>query len=198
MRLVLFLLILFLIINPWWRSSSPWWRSSPPFIYRTDICDTRDIQHLIAPLLRTRLRAPSQPTDVHVGQGGRKSITLTPAASNKELYDRLDTLLPGYHVRRDVPVEYRLYYTGSTGMNWHRDQRLSIDAEYLEGVLTLHNDSDSVFEYMQGSLVKKHIVPREGTLVLVKPEDLLHRVTPVRKGSREILKMVFSPNVLQE
>jgi hypothetical protein len=83
-------------------------------------------------------------------------------------------------------------------MNWHRDQRLSIDAEYLEGVLTLHNDSDSVFEYMQGPFVKKHIVPREGTLVLVKPEDLLHRVTPVRKGSREILKMVFSPNVLQE
>jgi hypothetical protein len=97
-------------------------------------------------------------------------------------------------VRRDIPVEYRLYYTGSTGMDWHRDQRLLVNTDYLEGVLTLHNDSDSVFEYMQGPLVKKHIVPREGTLVLIKPEDLLHRVTPVRKGSREILKMVFSPN----
>jgi len=182
--LLVFLLLVFLLLVFWKRPpGSP----GSSFIYHTDICDMQDIQHLIAPL-STRLR--SQPTDIHVGQSGRKSITLT---SNKELYARLDTLLPGYHVRRDVPVEYRLYYTGSTGMDWHRDQRLSLNTDYFEGVLTVHNDSDSVFEYMQGPLVKK-VVPREGTLVLVKPEDLLHRVTPVHKGSREILKMVFSPN----
>jgi hypothetical protein len=79
-------------------------------------------------------------------------------------------------------------------MDWHRDERMLTDTGYLEGVLTLHNDSDSVFEYMQGPFVKKRIVPYEGMLVLIKPEDLLHRVTPVRKGSREIIKMVFSPD----
>lgn len=161
-----------------------------PFIYYRTDCDTRGIRPFIAPL---RKGFETQPTDAHVGQGGRKSITLKPA-TNKVLYERLDALLPGYHVNRGIPVEYRLYFTGSTGMDWHRDERLEVDADYLEGVLTLHNDSDSVFEYMQGPFIKKCIVPHEGTLVLIKPEDLLHRVTPVRKGSREILKMVFSPN----
>lgn len=177
--IVILLLSLFL-----WLVFSVW----SPFIHCRN-CDTRYIRSCIAPF---RTRFETQSTDARVGQDGRKSITLP---ANQVLYEHLDALLPGYHVNREIPVEYRLYYTGSTGMDWHRDERLALlDTEYLEGVLTIHNDSDSVFEYMHGPFIKKRIVPREGTLVLIKPEDLLHRVTPVRKGSREILKMVLSPN----
>lgn len=178
--IVLFIFVCLIVVWKWWS----------PFVSVHTDCDIRDIRHFTEPL---RTRFETQSTDTHVGQGGRKSITLVPT-SNKALYERLDTLLPGYHVRRDIPVEFRLYYTGSVGMDWHRDERLAVNTDYIEGVLTLRNDSDSVFEYMLGPFIKKRVVPHEGTLVLIKPDDLLHRVTPVHKGSREILKMVLSPN----
>lgn len=145
--------------------------------------------------VQTPFRLPAfdtrTPTDAHVGQPGRQSIVLSPD-DFQPLYAYLDTLVPGYRVSRvHAPVEHRLYFTGSSGMDWHKDQRLEIAQEYLEGVLTVHNDSDSVFEYLAWGLFPRRVVPHKGTLVLLRPNDVTHRVTPVRRGSREILKIVF-------
>jgi hypothetical protein len=78
-------------------------------------------------------------------------------------------------------------------MDWHADVRV-LPGDYSEVVLTLRNDSDSVFEYKTlGGWLTRRIVPTEGTVVFVRPEDVVHRVTPVSHGSREILKFVVVP-----
>jgi hypothetical protein len=128
-------------------------------------------------------------SDSKVGQPGRKSIQI----HDPYVYDMLDRIAPrGYWVSREVPPEYRMYFTGSSGMAWHRDQRI-VGGDYLEAVLTLHNTSDSEFEH-KGFVGTRSIKPRVGTLVMVKPEGICHRVTPVTTGSREILKFVLSPH----
>tara|TARA_B000000475_G_scaffold221447_1_gene184694 strand:+ start:2708 stop:3271 length:564 start_codon:yes stop_codon:yes gene_type:complete len=128
-------------------------------------------------------------SDSKVGQPGRKSIQI----HDPYVYDMLGRIAPrGYWVSREVPPEYRVYFTGSSGMAWHRDQRV-IDGDYLEAVLTLHNTSDSEFEH-KALFGTRSIRPRVGTLVMVKPGGIYHRVTPVTTGSREILKFVLSPH----
>jgi hypothetical protein len=160
-----------------------------PFVAIREYEDVTTYESLLAPY-RAQLR--NFPTDANVGQPGRKSMRLDPTMFGP-LYARLDALLPGYRVSRvHAPVEYRVYFPGSSGMDWHKDQPIHNNKEYLEGVLTLHNDSDSVFEYLDLLGIRRVVVPRKGTLVLLKPNDAVHRVTPVRnRGSREILKIVF-------
>ena len=139
--------------------------------------------------LRARLprdRLYSTHTDAHVGQGGRKSVVVT---------DSLQIRIGNYTVYPGVPPEHRVYYTGSHGMDWHRDQRvLPAGSDYYECVLTLRNDSDSVFEYKdRWGLFTHTIQPTANTLVMLRPEGVKHRVTPVTTGNREILKFVVVP-----
>lgn len=120
-------------------------------------------------------------TDAHLGQSGRKSVPV-----------KLDSI-GNYVAHPGVPPEYRVYYTGSHGMDWHRDQRvLPAGVDYYECVLTLFNDSDSVFEYKDRCWggTRRTIRPTANTLIMVRPESVEHRVTPVTVGNREILKFV--------
>lgn len=124
-----------------------------------------------------------QKTDAHVGQSGRKSVQVD-----------IDSLIIGkYMLYHGIPPEYRVYYTGSHGMDWHRDERvLPVGIDYYECVLTLFNDSDSVFEY-KDYMFTRTIRPTANTLIMLKPEDVKHRVTPITSGNREILKFVVVP-----
>lgn len=83
------------------------------------------------------------------------------------------------------PIEYRRYFKGSKGMDWHRDTKLFEHDNYYEAVLTIDNESDSLFEYGDKSMW----VP-PNTLVLVRPEGIMHRVTDLTKGYRTILKFI--------
>jgi hypothetical protein len=130
-------------------------------------------------------------TDAHVGQSGRRSTPLDPE-KYPHVYHYLDAMFSGFRVSRAIPVEHRLYFTGSNGMDWHKDERLLPGIKYYEIVWTLHNDSDSVFQWSQWG-VTRTLRPKAGTLVWVRPEDICHRVTPVTRGSREILKFVVVP-----
>lgn len=135
---------------------------------------------------RDRLYSTTSKTDAHVGQGGRRSV---PVAELRLRIGNHHTVYPG------VPPEHRVYYTGSRGMDWHRDQRvLPAGVDYYECVLTLFNDSDSVFEYKdRWGLFTHTIRPTANTLVMLRPEGVKHRVTPVTVGNREILKFVVVP-----
>ena len=87
------------------------------------------------------------------------------------------------------PIEYRKYFTGSKGMNWHRDLSM-FEPDCFEIVLTLTNNSDSKFEWMENNKVKS-ILPKANTLVAVRPESILHRVSPINYGERTILKFII-------
>lgn len=128
-------------------------------------------------------------TDAHLGQSGRKSVPVK--------LDSFQIRIGNYVVHPGIPPEYRVYYTGSHGMDWHRDQRvLPAGVGYYECVLTLFNDSDSVFECKDrcGGLFTRTIRPTTNTLVMLRPEGVEHRVTPVTVGNREILKFVVVPS----
>ena len=86
--------------------------------------------------------------------------------------------------RPSFPIELRLYPTGSHGMAWHKDLSL-FEPDCYEVVLTLENTSDSKFLYSD-----KKIHTNKNMLTIVKPNTIMHKVTPVNNGERLILKFV--------
>lgn len=132
-------------------------------------------------------------SDARFGQPGRASFRMDPSEFDKE-YAILDTLVgPEFKVLRKIPMEYRMYPTGSSGMDWHSDQK-DLEGDYYEAILTLSNSSDSVFQYKNLFGLQKTVYCPPGRLVLVRPNGPSHRVTPVTKGSREILKFIVVPS----
>lgn len=87
------------------------------------------------------------------------------------------------------PIEYRKYFTGSKGMQWHIDTSL-FTPEAFEVVLTLTNNSNSRFEWMDNGELKS-ISPRPNDLVIVRPKSILHQVTSIDTGERTILKFTI-------
>jgi hypothetical protein len=87
-----------------------------------------------------------------------------------------------------IHTEYRRYFEGSDGFDWHRDTLLE-SSKYYECVLTMDDTSDCRFEFVHRG---KHmsIKPKPNTLVMVRPVVLPHRVTKLNYGSRTILKFV--------
>jgi hypothetical protein len=130
---------------------------------------------------------------------GRRRLALCPV-KYKDVYMLLlkNDLIKGHTL--NMFVDYRQYPAGSPGMDWHRDVRvMSNEAtpDYYEVVLTLWNDSDCTFDYLDpltGKVISLHTKPN--TLVLVRPEGVMHRVSPSSTGTREILKCVFTKNAL--
>ena len=100
--------------------------------------------------------------------------------------DKRKMILPSF------PIEYRKYENKSIGMNWHKDLAL-YSGEYFEAVLTIDNYSDSNFEFIYNN--KNYIIKTQpNMLILVKPNTIIHRVTPLNRGFRTILKYVITFN----
>lgn len=87
------------------------------------------------------------------------------------------------------PIEYRKYFTGSKGMQWHVDTSL-FTPQAFEVVLTLTNNSNSRFEWMDNGKLKS-ISPQPNDLVIVRPKSILHQVTSIDTGERTILKFTI-------
>jgi hypothetical protein len=90
----------------------------------------------------------------------------------------------------DIPIEYRKYVIGSY-MDWHKDTQMLPDQLQYECVITLTNTSDSLtlLEYDTG--IKK-LITKPNSLLLVRANGINHKVTPLTKGERTILKIVFA------
>lgn len=92
----------------------------------------------------------------------------------------------------EVTIQYRLYFEGSKGFTWHKDQTvLDVDFRYYEASLTLTDTSDCKFEYIKDDKIYSMKL-KPNTLILVKPNDIVHRVSPLNYGRRTILKFVCS------
>jgi hypothetical protein len=91
-----------------------------------------------------------------------------------------------------VPVEYRIYSPGSS-MDWHIDRQMLPDQCQYECVITLRNTSDSETLVKQGTRAhrNKHLQTEPNSLFVVQANGVNHCVTPITKGSRSILKVVF-------
>lgn len=90
----------------------------------------------------------------------------------------------------EVPVEYRKYFPGSE-MKWHRDTSIVENGCQYEGVITLSNTSDSSTEIDKIFYIEK-IYSEENTLVCVRGEEVMHRVTKSTEGERSIVKIIFT------
>jgi hypothetical protein len=110
------------------------------------------------------------------------------------VYNILDSYPHGLRnarVSTRVPVEYRMYQTGSYGTKWHCDQRvLPYDTNYVEAILTISNTSDCVLEYVSKKNKMERVALMANTLVLVPPETVLHKATELNYGERHFLKFI--------
>ena len=129
----------------------------------------------------------------------RKTLCL-PYKKHKLLYDiiynnkKLSNFVKKYNNKKyklkpSFPIEYRIYPTGSKGMNMHSDLEM-FDPNCLEVVLTIENNSDSKFKWKSNNKLNK-IKPKENTLVIVEPNGIVHGVSPVNNGFRTILKFII-------
>ena len=75
------------------------------------------------------------------------------------------------------------------GLNWHKDLSLFYPDCY-EVVLTLNNSSDMKFQWKENNITKS-IKSKKNTLVIVKPNGVIHSVTPSNIGCRYILKFIL-------
>ena len=101
--------------------------------------------------------------------------------------------------QHNYPIELRLYDEKSKGMKWHVDKALFYKP-YYECVLTLENDTYSMFQYLDDKGNIHNIIPKTNTLVCVTPNSIPHGVTASLKGNRIILKFVvtFQHNVVND
>lgn len=131
----------------------------------------------------------------------RKKYTIYDQNLNKQLEDILlnknliqimeKQLNSTVNKEHEYPIELRLYDEKSKGLRWHVDKALFYKP-YYECVLTLENNSYSVFQYIDNNGDMKNIIPKSNTLVCVTPNTIPHCVTPSISGNRLILKFVVT------
>ena len=109
--------------------------------------------------------------------------------NNKKLKSLIKEIYKNNYINNpDFPIEYREYFDGSRGMNWHKDLSM-FSPDCLEAVLTIENNSDSEFIWDDNEKINS-VKPSGNTLVLVKPDTIFHKVSEVN-GNRTILKFII-------
>ena len=78
-------------------------------------------------------------------------------------------------------------------MNWHRDTILSPEYPQIEIVFTLENNSDSTTEWLDDDTNEIHSIwTCPNSIVITQGGGVYHRVLPVQKGSRSIIKIAYN------
>lgn len=107
--------------------------------------------------------------------------------------DRMNRLIGGPpFVPSEYPIELRNYRVGSA-MDWHIDDQL-YDIPQCELVLCIDNSSDSHTEWIDcnGERHQEWTPPNSALLVRAGELGAKHRVQPLKRGERTILKMVWA------
>ncbi len=89
----------------------------------------------------------------------------------------------------EIPVEYRKYVVGSY-MNWHRDTKMLNEQLQYECVITVTNTSDSETLFDKNIYTTK-IETAPNSLIIVRANGVMHKVTKLTQGERTIIKLVF-------
>lgn len=95
------------------------------------------------------------------------------------------TVTPG-----DFPVEYRVYPPGAH-MSWHKDEALYVEPQY-ELIYTVSNTSDSYTEWKDECHQRFQEWTEPNSLLVVRAEGFYHRVSPVTRGERGIIKLMYA------
>ncbi|GBF92315.1 hypothetical protein Rsub_05517 [Raphidocelis subcapitata] len=90
----------------------------------------------------------------------------------------------------DFPMELRTYQSGAH-MPWHRDEQL-YDLPQWECIYTVENSSDSVTQWRDETGALWEQATDANSLLAVLAEAWDHRVTPARRGSRAIIKLIYT------
>ncbi|KAL1522943.1 hypothetical protein AB1Y20_017907 [Prymnesium parvum] len=95
-------------------------------------------------------------------------------------------------VPSEFPIELR-HYPHSSGMQWHQDDMLYTQPQ-CEFVFTVDNDSDSFTEWIDAQNCTSSVwtVPNSLLAIRAGATGPTHRVTPVTRGQRTILKFVYT------
>jgi hypothetical protein len=91
----------------------------------------------------------------------------------------------------EFPIEFRVYPEGSQGMNCHKDTLLYVEPQY-EIIYTIENESDSYTNWYSNLGWNNKIYTKPNSLIIVKAQGNLHCVSPVNKGYRTILKLIYT------
>tara|TARA_Y100001958_G_C21229607_1_gene555230 strand:- start:1652 stop:2311 length:660 start_codon:yes stop_codon:yes gene_type:complete len=120
---------------------------------------------------------------------------------NKDVYDifysqdclnKIKKVLHNNNVMKsDFPIEYRIYPTKSDGMKWHSDTLLYELPQY-EVIYTIKNDSDSKTKWIDSNSNHNSVWTKPNSLLIVKAKGFKHMVTPINKGTRTILKLIYT------
>ena len=103
----------------------------------------------------------------------------------------LQTYINPVIFQSDFPIEYREYPLQSTGMNWHKDTLLYQKPQY-EAIYTIDNTSDSYTQWIDDDGNLQYIWTEPNSILLIKAQRLLHNVTPLTQGVRNILKLIYT------
>ena len=91
----------------------------------------------------------------------------------------------------EFPIEHRFYPSDSPGMQWHKDLLMYEKPQY-EGIFTIRNTSKSVTEWVDKDDKTQSLWTEPNSLLIVKAQGYPHHVTPLVKGNREILKLIYT------
>lgn len=87
------------------------------------------------------------------------------------------------------PIEYRIYKEQIELLPWHQDKKLMNN--YLECIYIIENTSDSKFQYLKKLKIHDY-VQKNNDLIIVKPKDIIHRITEINNGNKIILKFIIN------
>ena len=93
--------------------------------------------------------------------------------------------------KSDFPIEFRIYPEGSSGMKCHKDTLLYEEPQY-EMVYTIENESDSYTNWYSYLGWNNKIYTKPNSLIIVKAQENIHCVSPVKEGFRTILKLIYT------
>jgi hypothetical protein len=93
--------------------------------------------------------------------------------------------------KSDFPIEFRIYPEGSSGMKCHKDTLLYEIPQY-EMVYTIENESDSYTNWYSYFGWNNKIYTKPNSLIIVKAQGNIHCVSPINKGFRKILKLIYT------
>ena len=144
---------------------------------------------------RLRARMKREKDSIATGRMGcfvdRRSETHALLTSGTVL-DRVSRIVGQPMTPSDCPIELRAYRVGAH-MVWHRDDQL-YDVAQCEVVICLDNTSDSRTEWTDANGDPFDVWTSPNTALLVRGGETgaPHRVTPLKRGERTILKMVWT------
>jgi len=130
-------------------------------------------------------------------EGFRKIYPLKDENINNIFYsndciNRISNIVGNNNIyKSNFPIEYRIYPHKSSGMKCHKDTLLYDKPQY-EVVYTIDNDSDSHTKWYDYNGNAHNIYTKPNSLLIVKADGNLHCVSELTKGTRSILKLIYT------